>query len=255
VAQVTDQAQDQSASFPLSPEQLTYHSDAGVRKGNEDCCGYWLLRDNPSALLVLADGMGGHSSGEVASQLATQSLIQEYQRRQGFETPDAELREAIQRAHQQITQAASQDVSKQGMGTTVVVVLLQPGQLTVAHVGDSRALQFRPPYVRRLTRDHLHVCDVLGVPENKAKHHPQGHVLSQALGIQGPIEPEVSRFDLAAGDYVVLCSDGVSEYLTEVEMCDLLTRQPLEEAARAMVETAIRKGSKDNCSAVAAWLR
>jgi protein phosphatase len=124
--------------------------------------------------------------------------------------------------------------------------------LIVAHAGDSRALQFRPPYVRRLTRDHLHVVDVLGLAENKAKHHPQGHVLSQALGVTGPIQPDVNRFSLAAGDYVLLCSDGVSEFVNEVEMCDLLTRRPLPEGAGAIVELAIRKGSTDNCSVVAA---
>jgi serine/threonine protein phosphatase PrpC len=254
MAQVTDQARDRRGSFPLSQEQLAYHSDAGPRKGNEDCCGYWLLREVSSALLVLADGMGGHASGEVASQMATQTLIQEYQDRRGFQEPETELREAIHRAHQWIIQTAAQDAGKQGMGTTIVAALLQPGELFVAHVGDSRALQFRPPYVRRLTRDHLHVIDVLGLHENKAKHHPQGHVLSQALGIHGSIEPDVNRFNLAAGDYVMLCSDGVSEFLSEVEMCDLLTRQPLPEAAAAMVELALRKGSTDNCSVVAALI-
>src|SRR4051812_10086268 len=109
---------ERQPTFRLAQEQLTYYSHPGTRKGNEDCCGYWLLQNPPSALLVLADGMGGYAYGEVASQLAVQTLIQVYQDAGGFAAPEADLRETTRLAHQRITDAAAEDSDKRGMGTT-----------------------------------------------------------------------------------------------------------------------------------------
>ncbi len=239
---------ERGTSGRLSHERFSLHTDAGVRKNNEDFCGYELSRDLSSALLVLADGMGGHSAGEVASHIATETLLNRFQQLGGFDDPGAQLREAILQANEEILRVASEDTGKEGMGTTIVAVLVQSGCLTVAHVGDSRALQFRLPSVRRLTQDHLHVIDVLGLDENVAKQHPQGNVLSQALGVRGQVEPTITGFDAASGDFIVLCSDGVSEYINEREMCEFLTQQPLQQAVVHMVQSAIQTGSKDNCS-------
>jgi protein phosphatase len=239
----------------FSREQFAWHSAAGVRPGNEDSCGYQIAPDRHSALLVLADGMGGHVSGEVASRLTTRLLLQQFIDQAGFADAAAGLLEMIRQAHERIAREAAQDARKQGMGTTVVAALLRDSELTVAHVGDSRALLFRPPYVYRLTQDHLHVVDALGVPENRAKQHPQGNVLSQALGTQGAVDPDLHRCELRSGDYLVLCSDGVSECLSEVEMCRLLTCRSVRKAARQMVEAALRQGSRDNCSVIAAAIR
>jgi serine/threonine protein phosphatase PrpC len=226
---------------------------AGIRKSNEDFCGFVVSPDHLSALIVLADGMGGHASGEVASRLATETLLKQFELK-GFEQPEEVLREAIFEAHERIAQESSHDTEKEGMGTTIVAALAVPEGLVVGHVGDSRAYQFRLPNVRRLTEDHLYVVEVLGLDENVAKSHPKGHILAQALGIEGPMEPTIARFDVSSGDVVLLCCDGVSEYLTEVEMCGALAQAPLQDAVARMVQLAIEKDSRDNCTAIAALI-
>jgi PPM family protein phosphatase len=236
----------------FSPDQIAMHTSAGVRKNNQDFCGFLVAPDGSAALMVLADGMGGHRCGEVASQLATDTLLTHFEQ-QGFAADAAgQLREGILEAHERIAREAEADPGKQGMGTTVVATVLRPGELTVAHVGDSRALQFRAPNVRRLTRDHLYVVDVLGLEENVAKTHPQGHILAQALGVGGDLEPTISQFDLAPGDRILLCCDGVSEYLNEAELGRLLLQLPLRDAVVRIVEAALANQSRDNCTALAA---
>ena len=118
----------------------------------------------------------------------------------------------------------------------------------MGHVGDSRALQFRDDAVRRLTRDHLYAIDVLGEEENRAKHHPKGNVLSQALGVTGGVAPTLQRFDLAAGDTLLLCTDGVSECVSEPLMRAALEEDELAGAAALVVRHALAGGSRDNCT-------
>jgi protein phosphatase len=236
----------------LSPDNIALHTSAGIRKNNQDYCGFLVAPDGSAALMVLADGMGGHRCGEVASQLATDTLLTRFEQEGFAAEPEVQLRESILEAHERIMREAEADPSKQGMGTTMVATVLRPEELTVAHVGDSRALQFRPPDVRRLTRDHLYVVDVLGLEENVAKTHPQGHILAQALGVEGEVEPTISRFDLAPGDLVLLCCDGVTEYLNEADLGRLLTRFPLRDAVVQIVEAALANQSRDNCTALAA---
>jgi protein phosphatase len=236
----------------FSPDQIAMHTSAGVRKNNQDFCGFLVAPDGSAALLVLADGMGGHRAGEVASQLATDALLKRFEQH-GFEAePATQLREAIFEAHERIVREAEADPSKEGMGTTVVATVIRPEELTVAHVGDSRALQFRLPNVRRLTQDHLYVVDVLGLDENVAKGHPKGHILAQALGVDGDLEPTVAQFDLARGDRVLLCCDGISEYLNEAEIGRLISHHPLRDAVVLIVEEALANNSRDNCTALAA---
>lgn len=294
-------------------ERISQHSEAGIRRNNEDYCGFQLAPGGRVALLVLSDGMGGHASGEVASRAATEFLLDAFARHFGVETAEpgtravcggdprfaggagkidpfgetipepyipgstvsapglqgagasdmasfeATFAEAIVAAHEAIHAEAARDSAKEGMGATLVAVLAGPGRIVVAHVGDSRAVQFREDRVRRLTRDHLFVVDALGLTENVAKRHPQGNILSQALGARDPIQPTLGAFDAAPGDQILLCSDGVSEVIGEQEMFDLLLRaggpggDPAG-CARALVAAALAAGSRDNCTALVATL-
>ena len=231
-------------------QSLALHTEAGTRKNNEDFCGFLVSPDRSNAIAVLSDGMGGHASGEVASKLTVQVLLEAFQAAREPSNPEEELYESILSAHAQILREAARDERKEGMGATVVAVLLRAGKVTVGHVGDSRALQFRGNLVRRLTEDHLFAVEVLGLAENVAKHHPNGHVLTQALGTASDIKPRISQFDLAPNDCLVLCSDGVSEYLDEQQMCRYLLTGDLALAAQKMVNRALELGSKDNCSAI-----
>jgi protein phosphatase len=160
----------------------------------------------------------------------------------------------VEAAHRAVLDEAARDAAREGMGATVVAGVALPGRIVVAHVGDSRGVQFRADRVRRLTRDHLFVVDALGLTENVAKRHPQGNILSQALGARDPVQPTVAEFDAAPGDLVVLCSDGVSEVVGEQEMFDLLYSRPAGQRAAALVAAALEAGSRDNCTALVAAL-
>jgi protein phosphatase len=184
--------------------------------------------------------------------LALDILLHNFER-QGFSQPPELLGSALLEAHARI-QIEAGDEEKSGMGTTAVAIVIREGEVVVGHIGDSRAFQFRLPLVRRLTQDHLFAIDVLGVEENRAKHHPQGNVLSQALGVEGEIRPAVHRFDAQAGDYFVLCSDGVSEHVDEPTMSACLTGSDLHAGAVAMAERAIAAGSRDNCTVMIATI-
>ncbi len=232
-------------------EFVSSFSDKGVRKNNEDQYGVYASEDGNAMLLVLADGMGGHSCGEVASEWAVNILIKMFEKHQ-FGDSGKLLEDAIVSAHERIFLEASKDDRKYGMGTTIVAAVLRPGEVLISHVGDSRALQFRDIYVKRLTRDHLYAIDVLECDEAQAKSHPQGNVLSQALGIDGSIKPSLNSFTTETGDYILLCSDGVSEHVPEPLMASIIREQPFDLAAQTIAKRAIENGSKDNCTVVLA---
>jgi protein phosphatase len=239
------------ASETLTRDLFVVLSDAGPRRNNEDTCGFVVAPDGSSALMVLADGMGGHSSGEVASSIAIQTMLDAFRQERPTQGMERYLRLSVQEAHRRIRSAASGDPQHEGMGSTVVAALMCPPRVVIAHVGDSRAYQFRDGCVRRLTRDHLYVVETLSIPENRAKSHPQGHVLAQALGVEMDIRPDTATFDAAPGDMLLLCSDGVSECLTEPEMGAFLEALPLQEAVSKIIQTALQNGSRDNCTVVA----
>ena len=235
----------------LTSNAIAWRTDTGRRPGNEDCCGYHLADNRTAGVLVVADGMGGHASGEVASQMAVSAVLGAFQQH-GFDDAETLLSHAILAAHRHIAQEAAQHEGKRGMGTTIVAAVLREGEVIVGHIGDSRALQFRLPHVRRLTRDHLFAIDVLGVPENLAKHHENGNVLSQALGSEGEITPSLNRFDIASGDVLVLCTDGISECVDEMKMAQILQQHKPARAAEELIKCALERGSLDNCTALCA---
>lgn len=236
----------------FSESDIAWHTEAGRRANNEDSCAFLLQPDGAAVLLIVADGMGGHASGEVASRLAVDTLVEAYTKN-GF-APDAEfLRATLIAVDHEIRRAATLDARREGMGTTVVAALLHQDGALIGHIGDSRALQFRNGCVRRLTRDHLFAIDVLGIDENQAKSHPQGNVLSQALGAPGNLAPAINSFDWQPGDVFLLCTDGVSECVPEPQMQSVLDatanrEKPLPEAAAALVRRALENRSGDNCT-------
>jgi serine/threonine protein phosphatase PrpC len=232
-------------------ENIVSFSDKGVRKNNEDNHDTYAAVDGSGILLVLADGMGGHSSGEVASECAVTVLVKMFTKHQ-FDDSEKLLEDAILSAHERIHLEATRDAAREGMGTTVVAVVIRDDEAIVGHVGDSRAIQFKGELVRRLTRDHLYAIDVLDCDEATAKSSPQGNVLSQALGIDGKISPTVNRFGVDPGDLIVLCRDGVSEHVPEPMMWKIINEQTFEKTAQVLVNTAIENGSRDNCTAIVA---
>ncbi len=213
--------------------KVATRSEVGlVRDHNEDD----LLADEERGLFVVADGLGGHLAGEVASRIgvgaAHAAMIDA-----GEADPEQSLRDAVHTAHDAVLDGAESEPGQPGMGTTAVLARLarDERQLWVAHVGDSRAYLFRTGRLHRLTADHR-----VG----------QGS-LTQALGTTGDIDPDTARFDLEAGDRILLCTDGLTDMLSDDEIAThLATDEPVERSCDQLVDAAMAHGGVDNVTLV-----
>jgi len=238
-------------------------SDVGViRSHNEDC----FEIDPEHQMFVVADGMGGHSHGEIASRIAVEA-IREFIAKSTDEDAtlpfemDASLgrhanvlRAAIRLAHDRVLKAIRQDTALHGMGTTVVGLLLDGDVAAVAHVGDSRAYRLRGGKLELLTQDHTWVNEqvVAGfLSEEQARVHPLKNVVTRALGGDAEVEVDVREWRVSPGDLYLLCSDGLTTMLNDHEILDRL-RAPgrLEEVCGRLVQDANRRGGFDNVSVV-----
>jgi len=241
-------------------------SDRGLRRHhNED---QFLTRDDLS-LYVVADGMGGHAAGEVAAELAVKEVERVVEGTRAFDGdtwPDDwnprlslnanRLVRAIVSAHRKVTGAVTGDAGLRGMGATIVAALVNAAQteITIAHVGDSRAYVHRKGTTELLTSDHswVHEQVVAGLlSEEAARNHPLKNVVTRALG--GSQEPavDIAERGLQPGDLVLLCSDGLNTMLSEEEIDAGLRRGGgLAEIGRSMVTDANRKGGVDNITVI-----
>lgn len=223
------------------------HTDVGrVRARNEDA----LLQRPERRLFAVADGMGGHAAGDIASRIAV-DVLDEHTAHPS-DDPGAQLQEAARSAHQAILRAAAADSALQGMGTTLTALrLLDDGTALIAHVGDSRAYVWRNGTLDQLTRDHTWVQDQVEaglLSEAQARRHPFSAMLTCALGVDDvELQVQLLRRPCAVGDTFLLCSDGLIASLGEADIRRILAdREDLDRAARALVEEANSAGGPDN---------
>lgn len=221
-------------------------TDVGcVRELNEDS----LYCDDK--LWLVADGMGGHACGEVASQLAVETIAAEFDQHN-------QLGQAIEQAHLRIVQAAKNGEGQYGMGTTVVALTSEDLQYHIAWVGDSRAYLWdgMKGNLSQLSEDHSLMVRLIKsglISAEDAKKHPQRHMITQCLGSVEIEKVNVSTFDgeWQANQSILLCSDGLSDDVTEQEMSDILKRDlSIDEKLGKLVELAKLAGGKDNISIV-----
>jgi len=228
-------------------------SRKGGREKNEDRMGYSYTRD--AGLFVLADGMGGHPEGEVAAQIALQAVSTMFQARACPRLPDvrAFLDEAVLSAHRQMLAYAASRQMADSPRTTVVVCLVQDGQATWAHCGDSRLYLVRDGAMVVRTRDHSY-AEYPHIGANSGRQPVNRNVLFTCLG--SPMRPMVDMSDsipLQGGDRVLLCSDGLWSVLADREIATVLGAHPVAEAVPELVERALRGGgaASDNVTVVA----
>ncbi|MEM6288281.1 MAG: Stp1/IreP family PP2C-type Ser/Thr phosphatase [Bacteroidota bacterium] len=229
-------------------------SDVGnVREQNEDRGrsvhpGDAATRARKGTLVLVADGMGGHEAGEVASTTAVEVAAQTYYARP--EAPADALRLAFEAANAQIWAAAQAHPHRQGMGTTCTALVVRGGEARWAHVGDSRLYRLGDGAFERLTTDHSMVGEMVAeglLTEEEARHHDARNVITRALGIREAVEVTLGGpLPVAAGDVFVLMSDGLYDLVTDREMGALLQTPSVHEAARALVERAKARGGHDN---------
>ena len=242
------------------------HSDAGpVRRTNEDT----LLIEPELRLFAVADGMGGHSAGEVASRLAVDSLSSFVRRAQddtdvswpyGIEPKLSYqanlLRTAINLANRRVFRAAESHDDYTGMGSTLVAVLFGANKVVVGHIGDSRAYLCRDNQLTQLTQDDTWAVAMLAEDPDAASgltSHPMKHVLTNVLGSKEHTECHIAEHPLNPGDRLVLCSDGLHGVLGTEDVLRILSDAPsdtAQDASRRLVAAALERGTRDNVTAI-----
>jgi len=240
-------------------------TDVGLRRStNEDC-----VSVRPDLrLFVVADGMGGHAAGEVASQAVVQGIVAFVEATQAM-SPDQtwpipfdpeqsvnvnRLRAGFRMGNRRLTAKIASSSELQGMATTAVAVLIDGGTGTLAHVGDSRAYRLRDGQLDRLTRDHSWVEEQIRVgalSEAAARRHPWRNIVTRALSGSEDLEVDTQEIALQAGDRLLLCSDGVFTVLDDDQISEVLRRDTdLDQLCGALIQGANDGGGPDNVTAV-----
>ncbi|TEB17905.1 Serine/threonine phosphatase stp [Pelotomaculum sp. FP] len=222
-----------------------------VRSLNEDS----LCVSPEIGLFAVADGMGGHLAGEVASATALQMLEQDLGKRlQNGEFPQHALVNAVQGANRKIFELAGSNQQWAGMGTTLTACLKREEVIYIAQVGDSRAYLLREGRIAQLTEDHSLVRELVkngGLTEEQALQHPQRNVLTRALGIAPSLTVDLYLHKVGPGDLLLLCTDGLTGYLRPEEIMFTVRTSPnLDTAARVLVDKALGAGGKDNITVI-----
>ncbi|MEN0065759.1 MAG: PP2C family serine/threonine-protein phosphatase [Myxococcota bacterium] len=231
-----------------------------VREHNEDA---WMI-DLDAGLFIVADGMGGHAAGEVASQMATEvvhqtlvgavdpdetRLVRDHESEDPADVLRERLRYAMNQASIRIRKESDSRPETRGMGTTLVVLVVDGDQAHLAHVGDSRAYLFRDGKLTRLSRDHTVVqqeIDAGRLTPELARLLPHKHILTQSVGFHGPVEPDTTTRVVQPGDVFVLCSDGMTDPLDDEAIQKIVADTPVDMLAHVLTEEALAAGSEDN---------
>ena len=241
--------------------RLAWKSDPGPRRETNEDALYTepvagSLRESHGRLLLVADGLGGHASGEVASGLARDRIPRIF-----YESPPGEnpLRRAFQEVHREIRQLAGSELQYYGMGTTCTALLLHGKRLSLAHVGDSRAYLLRDGVLELLTRDHTLTEKLIAegtlLPE-EAEGHRGRHILVSSLGSDSPLRADFEQEPrpLQAGDRLLLCTDGLSSPVPRARIREMMLEGSLPELATDLVEEAKKRGGTDNITVlIADW--
>ena len=234
--------------------EIAHLTDIGcVREENEDS----VYIDPEGRTFIVADGMGGHNAGEVASQMACEIIgnqLAQIEEGHSVENPLEWMERAVLQAHEAITETAHQNPDYHGMGTTVEVLWLDNRKAYWGHVGDSRIYHIRNGDFKQITQDHSLINEYIqkGVlnPE-EAWNSPMRHVILQALGSVEDIEVETGSVDLKAGDLFLICSDGLTDVIKDKDLQELLfATQDLDVAVHNAIEQVKQLGAPDNISLI-----
>jgi protein phosphatase len=227
-------------------------SDIGLRRRtNEDC----FALEPDLGLYLVADGMGGHSAGQVASELAAQASVSALRTLVDASASLTEkLRYSVAAANREILATAQANPDLAGMGTTLVAVLAGDDRIALAHVGDSRAYLVTGGRIRQLTDDHSLVAELVRrreITETAARGHPHRHVLTRALGVRRTVEADLAELTPAAGDTFVLCSDGLTGLVHDDEIAKVVGgAEDLDAICARLVDLANDRGGEDNITIV-----
>lgn len=232
------------------------------RQHNEDS----YLVEDAARLFLVADGMGGHAAGEIASRIAVDSISEfivhtkeddgtwPHAYDENYKRSTNRLMAAVRMANTRVLEAMRKDARLRGMGTTVVACMADDNMMSVAHVGDSRAYLIRDKKLSRITNDHSWVFEQVQagmLTEAEAEKHPLRNVITRALGGALQVVPDASEIECQPGDVYLLCSDGLTGMVPEEEIQRIVTENDdLEAACQRLIEAANERGGLDNVTAV-----
>jgi PPM family protein phosphatase len=237
--------------------EATGLSEAGPhRETNEDTMGAFVPGDVPGAerkgyLYAIADGLGGHAAGEVASSTAIATLRDEYFSPSAHSRVEPALRQAVQAANLRVHDLAHRHAEYRSMGTTLTALALVANCAYLAHIGDCRAYHWRAGRLSLLTADHSEAAELVRMrilKPDKVRDHPGRSVLTRSLGSALIARPDFLRQPLASGDRFVLCSDGVWSEVEDAELAEVVAELPPAEACRQLMDLVIERGCPDNAS-------
>ena len=240
-----EKPETERAECPVPGFSVVSRTDVGrVRRSNQD------------ALIIgggvagVADGMGGHNGGEIASGETRDGILREL----SGKTPDRQaLREAVEKINLEIWDRQEKDASLTGMGTTLTLLWPSESEMLVAQVGDSRAYLIRDGQVRQVTKDHSLVGDMVrrGVlTEEQAACHPMRNYITRAVGTEDTIEADLFTEERKAGDRWLVCSDGLYSMISRGTLEELVRKENAEEAADALLQAALEGGGRDNITLI-----
>jgi serine/threonine protein phosphatase PrpC len=239
----------EASEEPEARVELASRSDVGqVRSANEDSCDTFERADG-TRLLVVADGMGGHQGGATASRTAVATISEIFEQDTSNNTQEM-IQLAIRAANARVFEMAQGDIALEGMGTTVVAFLLDAQHRgTVAHVGDSRAYRYRQGRLESLTTDHSVVAEMHRrglISAEEAAIHPRRNEILRSVGVLPDVEIEVAAVEIAPGDRIVLCSDGLSGDVSDDEIATVIQTETPASAVDLLIQMANERGGHDN---------
>lgn len=218
------------------------------RTQNEDYFGFFETAGE--VLAIVADGMGGHTSGEIASRMAVEIIHDNYSKERDDKDVLEALRSAFQIANFTILQKSLEQERLNGMGTTATALVLRGDQAFLGHMGDSRAYLFRDSTVSQLTKDHSVVERMVDqglLSREEAKHHPQKNVIYKTLGVNMDVEVDLlGPIPATVNDVFLLCSDGLTNFVSDQELLATVTRESPQIACKTLIHLANQRGGLDN---------
>ena len=230
-------------------EFKSFSSKGNVRQNNED---NYLVRKEPCPVIVVADGMGGHKAGDVASQMAV-DLIKEYD----FDLNEdilKELEKLINIINDKIIKKGEDNIKYKGMGTTLSLALIYNHKIYIGHIGDSRIYLFRNDKLKKITTDDSLVNELIKngrLKPSEAFDHPKKHILTQALGIDKNIHIETNKLDLENNDLLLFCTDGLTDMIREEKIEEIISGHvKLDTITKKLGKKALENGGSDNITLV-----
>lgn len=228
-----------------------------MRANNQDA--YFASRDIDFPLFLVADGMGGHKAGELASKMTVDIVTKEFKKDKNLLVSKDDIitviNKSINKANEKIHLKSSEDDQCSGMGTTMTLSYILKDKLYIGHVGDSRAYFIKNGTISQITEDHSLVNELIkngSITSEEAKSHPQRNLITRAVGSSRTIEIDILEKDYNKGDILLLCSDGLSNMLTEKEILRIaLEAKDMEYACKTLVSQAKINGGPDNITVIA----